>query len=358
MKIKTILFISVLLLSFSCSKEEKKTAKELDPIVVKADELTANNQGQSLVVTGKLEAKNHANISTRMMGFVNSVEVKTGQKVKKGDLLATIHSADLFAKKAQTSAGISQAEAAYNNAKKDLERYEALFEKKSATQKELDDMQTNFEVASAQLENAKQAKNEVKAHLSYSNLTAPFSGVISAVHLKEGDMANPGMPVLSIENPEQLEAVLMVSERDILSLDLQTEAEVYIKSLDKTISGKVAEISKSSNQTAGQYLVKIDLDKDEKEALSGMIVNVNFKQETNEKPGRERMIIPKKALVQKGQLQGVYVINENDTALLRWLRVRKTFEDQVEVLSGLSIGDKYVVETEDRLFNGAKVSLQ
>lgn len=359
MKFKTILFGSLLFIGFSCTKEENKTIKEMDPIAVVADELTAGDYAQSLFATGKLEAKNNAKISTRMMGFVNTIPVKTGQEVQKGDLLATIQSTDLSAQKAQAKAGISQAEANFKNAEKDLKRYQSLYDKNSATQKELDDMQTRFEAASAQLETAKAAKSEVNAHLSYAELKAPFSGVVTAIHLKEGDMANPGMPVLSIENPEQLEAVVMVSERDILNIDLETSATIYLKSVDKSVKGKVSEISRSSSQSAGQYLVKIEVEPTEQDVLSGMIVNVSFDQENKENQlTAPQLLIPETALISKGQLSGVYVINEDNTALLRWLRIGKKVENQVEVLSGLSIGEKYVVEANSRLFNGSKVSLE
>ena len=67
---------------------------------------------------------------------------------------------------------------------------------------------------------------------------------------------------------------------------------------------------------------------------------------------------PKKAIINEGQLNGIYVVGDDEVAILRWLRLGKTFGDQVEVLSGLSIGDQYVVEAEDRLYNGSKVSIK
>lgn len=359
MKFKNLLFISFLLLGVSCSKEESRTMTELPPIPVVVEELSDYNTTHFISATGRIEAKNSAQISTRMMGFINSIPVKIGQKVKKGELLANIHNADLTAQTARASAAVAQAAAAFDNAKKDRERYEILYSKNSATQKEWDDIQTHFNMAKAQLETAKQAKNEVDAQFSYTRLTAPFSGVISGVFLKEGDMANPGMPVLTMENTNQLEAVVQVSERDILQIKQGMKASILVKSLNKEVKGRVSEISKSSKNTGGQFLVKVELNANQPEILSGMIVNVNFEKENQESTSdNNRIFIPQKALVKRGQLTGVYIMEDNQTVLLRWLKTGKKLEDQIEVLSGLSVGEKYVVEAEQRLFNGSKVTLR
>src|SRR5690606_22340976 len=136
-----------------------------------------------ITASGKIEAENGANVSTRMMGYVTSLKVKTGQRVIEGQLLATINSADIQAKKAQVEAGILQATAAYNNAKKDFDRFVTLFNQRSVSQKEMDDMTTRFEMAKAGLEAARQMKNEVMAQFSYTNITAPFSGTVTGTFI-------------------------------------------------------------------------------------------------------------------------------------------------------------------------------
>ena len=70
------------------------------------------------------------------------------------------------------------------------------------------------------------------------------------------------------------------------------------------------------------------------------------------------LLIPETALVKQGQLTGVYTIGTENVAILRWLRIGKTFGNQVEVLSGLSANEKYIVSAEGKLYNGAKVSIQ
>ena len=195
------------------------------------------------------------------MGFVTKVPVKVGQKVKAGQLLVSINNTDLQAKKAQVEASIIQATAAYKNAKKDYERFTNLFAQQSASQKELDDMTARYEMAKAGLDAAKQMRNEINAQFAYANITAPFSGIITNSFVKEGDMANPGMPLISIEGAQKLQVTAMVSENDITSITNGMQVKVLVKSLGNTINGTVSEVSLSARNTGGQYLVKIDLEK-------------------------------------------------------------------------------------------------
>ena len=356
--ITSIAFLSLIGFVTSCSKSEEKTATELPAISVTINQTAGSNSGKYVTASGKIEAENSANISTRMMGYVTSVKVKTGQKVSKGQLLATISSTDLQAKKAQAEAGVNQATAFYNSAKRDYDRFVVLFSQKSASQKEMDDMTTHFEMAKASLETAKQMKNEVMAQFSYTNITAPFSGTVTGTFVKEGDMANPGMPIVSVEGTSKLQAVVMVSESEITHIKNGITTDVTIKSLDKTIKGKVTEVSTSARNTGGQYIVKIDLDKTEN-VLSGMFVNVVFPIEKQaEKTQNNLVLIPQEAVITQGQLRGIYVVNDDNTAILRWLRLGKTYGNDIEVLSGLASGEKYVLKADGRLFNGVKVSVQ
>lgn len=356
--ITSIAFLSLIGFVTSCSKSEEKTATELPAISVTINQTGGSNSGKYVTASGKIEAENSANISTRMMGYVTSVKVKTGQKVSKGQLLATISSTDLQAKKAQAEAGVNQATAVYNSAKRDYDRFVVLFSQKSASQKEMDDMTTHFEMAKASLETAKQMKNEVMAQFSYTNITAPFSGVVTGTFVKEGDMANPGMPIVSVEGESKLQAVVMVSESEISNIKNGMTTDVNIKSLDKTVKGKVTEVSTSARNTGGQYIVKIDLDKTEN-VLSGMFVNVVFPIEKQaEKTQNNLVLIPQEAVITQGQLRGIYVVNDDNTAILRWLRLGKIYGNDIEVLSGLASGEKYVLKADGRLFNGVKVNIQ
>ena len=355
-KILTILSISAVLLS-SCGGDKKEQIKQEPAINVKLGGVSSSENNAFVTASGKIEAENSANLSTRMMGYVTKIHVKVGQNVGAGQLLVSINSADLQAKKAQVDASILQATAAYNNAKKDYDRFVALFKQQSASQKELDDMTARYEMAKAGLEGAKQMRNEVMAQFSYSNITAPFSGTITNTFVKEGDMANPGMPLVSVEGASRWQVTAMVSETDINAIKNGMPVKVLVKSSNNNLTGKVIEVSGSGANTGGQYLVKINLDKTDNSVLSGMFVNVQFPVENKPQSTQSKtVLIPESAIVEQGQLKGIYTIGTGNVAILRWLRLGKTFGNQVEVLSGLSANEQYIVSAEGKLYNGAKVS--
>jgi RND family efflux transporter MFP subunit len=357
-KIIAILTISAVFLT-SCGGDKKEQTKAEPAIAVKVSGVSENTEGGFISASGKIEAENSANLSTRMMGYVTKIHVKVGQKVGAGQLLVSINNTDLQAKKAQVDASILQATAGYNNAKKDYDRFVNLYKQQSASQKELDDMTARYEMAKAGLEGAKQMRNEVMAQFSYSNITAPFSGTVTNTFVKEGDMANPGMPLVSVEGASRLQVTAMVSENDIASIKKGMPVKVLVKSSNTTLNGRVSEVSLSATNTGGQYLVKVNLDKTDNSVLSGMFVNVQFPIENKTQAVQtDRVLVPENALVKQGQLTGIYTIGTGNIAILRWLRTGKNFGNQVEVLSGLSASEQYIVSAEGKLYNGALVSVQ
>ena len=201
-------------------------------------------------------------------------------------------------------------------------------------------------------------KSEVNSQYRYTNITAPISGVITAKFAEQGDMASPGMPLLTIESPSTLQAQVLVSEQNITLINQGMPVKITLKSTNQEIAGTVSEISKSSANTGGQYMVKVNVS-NSANLLSGMFVNVQFPFKNAGKVNQdfqESVMIPKSALVEKGQLTGVYTISSNNTAVLRWVKTGKDFGDQIEVLSGLNSKEPYIVSAQGKLYNGAKIT--
>tara|TARA_R110001583_G_scaffold5921_11_gene31250 strand:+ start:4625 stop:5695 length:1071 start_codon:yes stop_codon:yes gene_type:complete len=350
-----IIAITTLILVTSCGKNKAKLADNREVVAVKVSTPSSENS-TFISASGKVEAVQNANLSTRIMGFVKNVHVNVGDKVSKGQLLVSINSADINAQKAQVNASITEATAAFKNAEKDYNRFKSLFNDNSASQKELDDITANYQMAKARLEAANQMKNQVIAQLSYSNITAPFSGVITGKFVNTGGLANPGMPLISMETPDKFQVMAMVPESEITKIKAETNATIIVKSTNQLLTGKVTEISSSAKNTGGQYLVKVMLDKTAIKLLSGMFTSVQFPIEKT--TNSNIVIIPESALIKQGQLTGIYTIGNENTAILRWLRIGKSIGNQVEILSGLSADEQYIVSWEGKLYNGAKVAIQ
>ncbi len=351
-KITTIFAIAALILVASCGKDKAASKDNTPAVAVKVS--TPSAEGSAfLSASGKIEAVQNANLSTRMMGYVTDTYVNVGDKVSKGQLLLRINSADISAQSAQVTASITEAKVAFRNAEKDYNRFKVLFEQKSVSQKEMDDITANYEMAKARLEGATQMKNQVNAQLSYSNISAPFSGVVTGKFINKGDMANPGMPLIGMETPGKFQVIAMVPESEITKIKEGTTVNVVVKSTNELIKGTVTEVSSSAKNTGGQYLVKVILDKTEAKLLSGMYTSVQFPIEKSTEA--KRILVPESALVKQGQLTGIYAIGNKNVAILRWLRTGKTFGDKVEILSGLAADEQFIVAAEGKLYNGVKV---
>lgn len=356
----TVALVSGLYAVQSCTTKEKKIEDQEKTIPVVVHQSQSGTGTSYATASGKLVSKNSTNVSTRMMGYITRMHANVGQSVGAGQLLVSINSTDIQAKGGQANAQISQAQANYNIAKKDYERFSNLYKQQSASQKELDDMRARYEMAQAGLQAAQQMKNEVNAQYRYTNITAPISGVVTAKYANEGDMASPGMPLLSIESSNILQAQVLVSEQDIVMIQQGQGVNVTLKSTNEQVSGTVAEVSRSAANTGGQYMVKINIAQS-KTLLPGMFVSVQFpfkKSGSVNQDFQESLSVPKSALVEQGQLTGIYTISPQKTAVLRWVKTGRIMGDQVEVLSGLSNNDSYILSADGKLYNGAKVSIK
>jgi RND family efflux transporter MFP subunit len=355
---QAIIIVGLSILLSSCSNapeaEHKPTSS---PIKVFVATPTVSTQ-QGIYASGQIEAAEIATISTRVMGYITKVHVKVGDRVQKGQLLATINNDDMMAKKAQAEAMVILAQSAFANAEKDYQRFTELHKQKSASDKELENITLQYNSAKAQVESASQMRNEVNAMLAYTNLVAPFTGVITQKLADAGSIANPGMPLLAIEQSSSFRVNATVSETDIDKVRQGAIVNVYVKSNGKEVVGKLTEISQSSQFTGGQYQIKIDLINTQQSGLyTGMYVNIliPLKESANKQEQLGNPLIPVSSIINRDQLTGIYTLSDNQTALLRWVRLGKTVGDQVEVLSGLRSNEKFIVNAEGKLFNGAKV---
>lgn len=354
-----VLLVTGLFFFTSCkSKKETSPGDTIRPVPV-TTAIPGGSLETGIRVSGKIEAVQTAQISTRLMGTITRIYVKTGDPVRKGQVLATISSQDILAKRAQANAAITEAEANVKNAQKDFERFTRLYNKQSASAKELDNVTLQYNAAKARLEAAGQMRNEVNALASYSSLTAPFDGVVTRRLADEGNMANPGVPLLVVEQSSALQVSATVSENQISQLKKGVTARVGINATGQTMECRVTEISPSSLMTGGQYETRLSIpEKEKKNLYAGMYVNIFIP--VSHPAGAPQpvaaVLVPITSLVQNDQLTGIYTISSNNTALLRWVRTGKTSGDQAEILSGLAAGEKYIVKAEGKLFNGVPVT--
>jgi RND family efflux transporter MFP subunit len=342
---------------FGCSIDNEKEIEKADSIIVQV-ETPRQRSEERISVSGQVESQETAIIGTRVMGFISSIKVRPGDHVQKGQLLISVNNGDIIAKRAQAEAMIAEADATLKDAQKDYERFQELFKQESASAKEFENATLRYNSVNAKAEAARQMKNEADAMLAYTNIVAPFSGVITQKYVDEGSLANPGMPLLALELPKTSVIRAFVSENEVGKLKMGMSADVTIKSTRKQFIGKISEISPSSHFTGGQFQIKIAVPINENaELFSGMYVDVSIViQNDNAISG---LFVPASAIIHKDQLSGVYTVSNFDqTAQLRWLRLGKKYGNAIEVLSGLTLDEKFITKSEGRLYSGVPVIIK
>jgi len=349
--------IYLLLIAFAglaaCSGESSNNNETNEkPVAVMLT--TASTGVQPAVLSsGEVEAVQTASVSTRVMGRITNIFVKEGDAVSKGQLLVRVWDEDIKAKRAQADAMIAEAETAFAIAQKDYDRFNNLYKQQSATARELDNVTLQYNSAKARVNAAKEMRSEVNASLSYSSITAPFAGVVTQKLAEVGSIANPGMPILTIEQDQALQVSASIAESDINNIHLGDIATVQIKSGSISFEGKIIQLNPSSQFTGGQYIVKISIPPTARKYIyAGMFASISIPVKNMK---TDVTLVPASAIVNRDELTGIYTVSANNTALLRWIRIGKSYGDKVEVISGLSKDEQFIGSSESKLYNGAPV---
>ena len=353
---RTIILLTAFTLSLlSCSeKKQAETAADEPVIDVKTQKVTTSSTS-SIQASGKVQAVSSSMITTRQSGYVKRINVEVGDQVKAGEVLIRLDNAQLASKQAQVRSKIKTAQTAFNNAKKDLERYKKLRKNNSVSKKEFEQVQLQFDNAKSNLEAAKEQLKSINAELDYVNIKAPFDGTITNKFIKTGNLAMPGKPLLNMSGAGQLEVISKVGEEQINQLEKGQTANVHIASLDIYLEAKLTELSSSSSASGGQYVIKLSIPDDEA-VKPGMYAEVNINATSKDENAHIR--IPRSALVHTNELIGVYTVSKRNTAILRWLEIGSRNADNVEVLSGLDQGEDIIIDAQGKLYNGAKINVQ
>lgn len=286
---------------------------------------------------GTVTARTTSTISSKLMGVVRSVSVQEGDTIKKGDLLVTID-------QRQVKAQLERAMANAQVAGKEYMRYQQLLKDQSASQQE-------FDRAEARHREAKAAVAAARVSQKDAQVQAPYDGRVLAKMINPGDLASPGTPFLTVEQTGLFWTDLVLPERHIQAVQLGLAVKVIVPALDRQeIMGEVGRIVPTADARSRSFQVKVSMPAG-LDLKSGMFARVAIPL-----AGAGALLVPKSAIVEQGQLSGVFIVDDNQVAHFRLVRMGKTYDDQVEIVSGLKIDQQYVSNVPMGLVDGAKVS--
>jgi RND family efflux transporter MFP subunit len=286
---------------------------------------------------GTVRSRTVANIAPRITARIIDVKVKAGDKVKKGDVIARLDEREVKAQENAALAALAGANARANRAKADEQRIRSLYSKEAATRANFDAVTAKAKEAQASVSQAKSAVSETRSHLADTLLSAPFDGVIVKRFQEPGDMAQPGVPIVTLQVPKglRLEADVPGTCAGLYSAGMSVN--VRFDTLGLTTRGRIDEISPEVDPQTRTQLIKIALP-----AIEGL--QPGYFGWLEQACGQhEALLIPASAIQRIGQLEVVKVWTEG-RQIMRHIRTGKNFGDRIEVISGLHEGDTVITD--------------
>jgi RND family efflux transporter MFP subunit len=344
---------AALLLSAGCGRRHEAAAPPAEPAPVSAPVAVAEIAAApaTIEVTGTVEPIERVSPGTKLMGRVERVYVGEGDAVRKGQVLARLESRDLAAAVEQARAGVAMAEAQLANAEAMHRRMTALAERGSATAKNLEDATAGYNMARAGLQQAQASLSAARVMMDYAVITTPIAGFVTAKRVEAGDMAAPGMPLFTIDDMSRSKIVAAVPEAQVVGLVEGGPATVRIDVLETPVSATIDRIVPAGESMSRTFSVQLLIENPGVTIKPGMYARIWFPAGT-----AQSLTVPRAALVERGQLQGLWVLDAQGKARLRWVRLGAATGDRVEVLSGLAEGERYIAAPPPGIVDGAPVS--
>ncbi len=321
-----------------CSRPEPTAAVApgLPAVAVKLATVQAAEVPQLTEVSGTVRPVRRAVLAARVMGAITELPITLGQRVEAGALLVKISAADADARLGQARSGLSVA-------RRDLERERALLAKAASTAETVRNLEDRLTGAEA-------AVREAEANLAFAEIRAPFSGVIARRLVNAGDLAAPGQPLLEIEENTNFEIEAFVPAS--LASALTPGAVLPVDADGQRISGGLKEISSTADEATRSIGVKIAVPAGAA-VRSEQFVRVQIPGST-----LRTLLVPASAVSVSGQMERVFVAGDGNRAVLRLVKTGALRGDQLEVLSGLSAGERVVAAPSATLRDGQPLEVQ
>ncbi len=301
--------------------------------------------------SGTVKAKNVGVIASKIMGSVTSVAVQEGQRVGRGQTLLTIDDSDIAQKVKAAASAVESARQQKQLAEVTFSRYAKLYEEKALSRQEFDQVETQKKIAESELGRTTAMLREAQAYQGYAQVKAPFAGVVTGKKIDPGSMAMPGMQLLTVEDTSAFLVEAAVDEKLSSRLRAGTPVEVIIDALNQTSKGKVSEVVPAIDPMSRTFIVKV--------TVSGAGLKTGLYAKVMMPTGtRDALMAPVSAIVEKGQLSGVYTVDAKGIIAYRLVRTGKHFGGNIEILSGLNPGDKIIVSGADKAIDGGVIAEQ
>jgi membrane fusion protein, multidrug efflux system len=370
--------LSIMAATFLAACGSKEQAKEpAAPVVSGVAVVTVHSHStpEYYEAVGTVRPEITSVLGAEISGTVRRILVKEGDRVRRGQVLAVIDSRVQQAQLEATAAGIEESNQGLAEVKQALQaagadrkfaeatfqRYKALLAKKSVSQQEYDNAETRYKAAlanelatQAKLKQMEARQRQAQAQhssaatvFSYSRIVSPIDGVVTAKSVDEGTLVMPGTPLITVEQTGHFRLDVGVPERFLGLIHVGEPVPVTVGS--QQAEGRVIEVVPAADPTTRTFVAKVALPRDCK-CQSGQYGSANFAIGAG-----SRLLVPSDSLVQRGELEGLFVIDSKGVAYYRLVKTGKAFGSQIEILSGLDDGERVAVSKIGELSDGVRV---
>ncbi|HET9839273.1 MAG TPA: efflux RND transporter periplasmic adaptor subunit [Candidatus Angelobacter sp.] len=320
-----------------------------------------------LQATGTVRSWRTAPLAAQVMANVVAVNVREGDSVRRGQTLLVMDGSQFRASADRAQAAVQAGDHEIASAQADLElaqaefkRIDYLYQKDIISAREHDQAKARLDSGNARLalaqanrEEAASTLQQSKVLLGYTAVPAPFDGVVTERRIDPGALATPGMPLLTIEEAGHYRLEVTVDERDLKFVRQGESVPVVFDAFDGgPLSTKVVQIVPAADPASRSFVVKLDLPSHQ--ALrSGLFGRANFSRGE-----KQAITLPRSAVIDRGQLQNIYIVGDRNLATLRYVTLGPGTGDRVEVLSGLTAGETVIVDPAGRDLAGKRIEVK
>jgi len=298
----------------------------------------------SIRTNGLLVNKDEIRLSFKVGGIIKHIDVREGERVRKGQRLAEIELTEV-------NAQLEQARQAHEKARRDAERGERLYADQVISLEQLQDLRTQTAVTEAALTSA-------RFNSSYASIIAPRDGTVLRRLAEERELVAAGNPVIVLGAQDRGFVVRIgLADREIVQMKLGDSAEVRLDALpDARIHGKVTELASGADQASGMFMVEVALEADNLPLKSGLVAKVTITPATAN--SGSRVYVPIASIVEGvGHRASVFVL-DNDRVRRREVEVAFIENDTVALASGIKSGEQIVTDGALYLEDGEQVAVQ
>lgn len=326
--------VAALAAAFAAGADTKPApaAGGLATVVVAAQ--TAPNER---MLDGTVEAVNQSTVSAQTAGRVEAIFYDVNDTVPAGALIIRIRSTEKAASLTQAQAALKEATAREAEAQARFERIGDMYQRRVVAKATYDEASAARDAAVARLIAARAGLEAAREGVAYTEIRAPYSGVVTHKHVQVGEAVAPGTPLMTGASLDELRVVAEIPQSVIDQVRSARKAAVYADG--RRIESAGMTIFPAAQPGTNTFRARIDLPKGVQGLAPGMFVKVGLIVGES-----ERMLVPRSAVVQRSEMRGVYVVAADGRVSLRQVRLGHARGEQVEILAGLADGERIALD--------------